>query len=625
MVKLLEDLKRPLAFVEVGVHSALRVPIQQIYNEHSKMTTVYIPMLTRGAESTLTMVTTIGKLFAYGYEPNFASINPQSGILVDLPNYLWDYSSEYWRENRLSKAWRYLAHPIHELLGARCLESSDLEPAWRNMLKSAAVPWIKDYSISGNIVFPAAGYIAMIGEAIRQITGSEEYSVRNMAINTPMLLEGGSTVEIVTSIRQVPSDSGKGSLWFSFSIVALHNDRWTRHCIAEGRAGHTDHHAPAAKIIDPYSRSVHSKSWYRRATSLRLELGPHFQTLDNVTASPTENSAAATIGVHHMQNQATYAAHPTVIDACFQLMFVASRRGILYDWDKLLVPLSIDYIMVKPNRDELVASSSVRLTNKRCEGDVTARTKSGDASIHVYNATAVQLDDTPSANLDSTTRFARLEWRLDINYSDPINFLRKPRGNDSFFFNLEKVACLSILRILDVLETLPPTCGYLSKQRGWLQEEKQGMESGRWTDTVPEAQKWVHLASAAREDILESALTEIQASEPHLVISICQMLKRLSNFEATHGIFTGKTDPLQLLTDHRGLANLYDFADITESLEDLISLYAHAQPGLRVLEVGAGTGGTTKAVLDILTSDQDALMYSEYMFTDVSAGFFPAS
>jgi SAM-dependent methyltransferase len=49
--------------------------------------------------------------------------------------------------------------------------------------------------------------------------------------------------------------------------------------------------------------------------------------------------------------------------------------------------------------------------------------------------------------------------------------------------------------------------------------------------------------------------------------------------------------------------------------------YCHANPWLRVLEIGARNGGTTATVLYSLSSHSERL-YSLYSYTDVSAGFF---
>ena len=58
----------------------------------------------------------------------------------------------------------------------------------------------------------------------------------------------------------------------------------------------------------------------------------------------------------------------------------------------------------------------------------------------------------------------------------------------------------------------------------------------------------------------------------------------------------------------------------------LIDAFAHKNPAMKILEIGAGTGGATLSVLDTLTNHGEqeigAPRFARYDFTDISAGFF---
>ena len=56
-----------------------------------------------------------------------------------------------------------------------------------------------------------------------------------------------------------------------------------------------------------------------------------------------------------------------------------------------------------------------------------------------------------------------------------------------------------------------------------------------------------------------------------------------------------------------------------------LPLLAHSIPGLRVLEIGAGTGSATAMALEHLRSKDGSRMYGEYFFTDISSGFMAAA
>ena len=59
------------------------------------------------------------------------------------------------------------------------------------------------------------------------------------------------------------------------------------------------------------------------------------------------------------------------------------------------------------------------------------------------------------------------------------------------------------------------------------------------------------------------------------------------------------------------------FAACNEHVAAIMRKVSHKHPRARILEIGAGTGGTTRSVLDAIGN-----AYSSYTYTDISAGFF---
>lgn len=92
------------------------------------------------------------------------------------------------------------------------------------------------------------------------------------------------------------------------------------------------------------------------------------------------------------------------------------------------------------------------------------------------------------------------------------------------------------------------------------------------------------------------------------------------------GVLRGERDPLGLVFPEGDLSTavrLYEdsptFGAMNRMVAQALSAMLADRPGgrkLRILEIGAGTGGTTAAVLPHLTAEQ-----AEYIFTDVSAHF----
>lgn len=108
---------------------------------------------------------------------NLAAIIDKGEFLTDLPLYPWHHEEPLWAESRLSKNFWFRKFPHHELPGSRVIESTDHWPSWGNILPLESMPWIRDQEVFGDVILPGVGYVAMAGEAIRQLTGAPDFSV----------------------------------------------------------------------------------------------------------------------------------------------------------------------------------------------------------------------------------------------------------------------------------------------------------------------------------------------------------------------------------------------------------------------------------------------------------------
>jgi len=199
-----------LHLVEVGPHSVLKGPIQQIraqigLNDRS---IPYSHTLERNMDANHRIKHLAGGLFLRGYRLNWRAINKittrHQRIVQDLTHYPWDYSAGLvWEESRLNRETGNRKYPRHELLGSSQPGGPTNEWRWRNTLHLNEVPWLADHKLEAQIVFPAAAYFAMVAEAITQIalTGQadqlEGFEFRNVSINTALVIaETTATAEL---------------------------------------------------------------------------------------------------------------------------------------------------------------------------------------------------------------------------------------------------------------------------------------------------------------------------------------------------------------------------------------------------------------------------------------------
>jgi acyl transferase domain-containing protein len=158
--------------IEIGPHGALGGPIRQIKQKLDASHLDYLPTMIRGEDSAMQMLKLAGELFLRDYPLDIDRVTSieettsagkvvfkRGDLLVDLPPYQWGKKS-YWAEARHSAEHRQPRYPRHDLLGSLIPGASLVEPTWRNFLRIRDLPWLKDHSLGGEAVFPAAAYFS---------------------------------------------------------------------------------------------------------------------------------------------------------------------------------------------------------------------------------------------------------------------------------------------------------------------------------------------------------------------------------------------------------------------------------------------------------------------------------
>lgn len=203
----------------------------------------YLPTLIRGENNVENVLKLAGSLFIAGYPVDMKAVNADGAdegrFLPDLPTYQWNYEENIlWAENRLSRQLRYRKRYRDDLLGSAQLGNSAFSPEWRNKLKLKDVPWIRDHLVGDDIIFPAAGYLAMAIEAVTQVAENQGetprgYTFQRLFIKAPLVLPPKAEVETLFNLR-VLNDSAlqEDKRWFDFSISSVTaDDKWTEHAV----------------------------------------------------------------------------------------------------------------------------------------------------------------------------------------------------------------------------------------------------------------------------------------------------------------------------------------------------------------------------------------------------------
>ncbi|KAI1196929.1 hypothetical protein F5X97DRAFT_199678 [Nemania serpens] len=366
------------SFIEVGCHSALARSFKQI----NLANRIYIPSLQRDRNDADQLLSVAGSLFLADYPVDLQEVNldlatgPSSirktaaqNLLVDLPPYQWNYEKKYWAEPRASAEARSRTHARHDLLGTRVPGLSNACRAWRNVLRHRDVPWLKDHNLGGEAVFPAAGYLSVAIEALRQIhdNGSlpfEGVSVRDLDIYTALVVPEGEEVEIVTTLHTTDDKN------YTFTLESVESSQWTLHC--KGKISATseaiaarDHPVEEAAL----TQRVSGKRWYEAFRRVGFNYTNTFQQMLDVRTDKSLRHSTGNLVVSDnsgvMVDESRYILHPNTIDACLQVIIVAVNAGKHKEMQWGIVPTHIGEISLTfPEAEAESTGHAVAWTDK---------------------------------------------------------------------------------------------------------------------------------------------------------------------------------------------------------------------------------------------------------------------
>ncbi|KAJ5371780.1 Acyl transferase/acyl hydrolase/lysophospholipase [Penicillium concentricum] len=611
-------------FLEVGPHSALAAPLRQIFRTLAARSPVYIPTLFRYDEDVQgQLLQTAGKAYASGMGVNLTSIIEWGNMLTDLPPYPWQHDRSYWSESRLSREWRQRKFPHHEILGSRVLDTTDHDPSWRNLVTLDNVPWLLDHVIQGAVAFPGAGFVSMAGEAVQQLyPNNDSYSVRNTTFITPLLLHEGDQIEMVTSLSPLEVADRVPSGWYGFKIMVHDGERWTMHCQGQVRAG--SDHPPKPFPISCYKRAVSSEGLYRVLQRSGIDYGTQFQGLEQITADPTGPRATATVVGNRGLPGSRYSLHPTAIDQCLQLMGVACSQGLLRHLTTIYVPAMIDSLFVGPGGPPMPASARTKSGTRDGQlGDAIAML--GDRVVlSIQGAYLFALEND---NIDSGTGLAgsvsHLEWKSDINFLPSPALLSTPHDYTSQGMNIKAIGQLSALFVLETAEKIrhfDPTSSHLAKWKKFIMDAAFNIKTSGQQSIYPESPQWALLSSADRQEMIRKVSAETNFTFDAPLADCLQVV-----FDNCIAFTSGESSPLEILMKDNLLHNFHAAHTQYADWKPFLPLLCHSSPGLRILEIGAGTGSATAMALELLKSTSGERMYGQYVFTDISSGFMAAA
>ncbi|KAK2612303.1 Reducing polyketide synthase dep5 [Conoideocrella luteorostrata] len=364
--------------IEVAPHSALSGPIRQIKTELKADKVQYLPTLVRGSRCAEQVLKLAGELFLREYPVNLSTITTieetspsgkitsRSGhLIVDLPPYQWDKTKKFWAESRHSKEHRFPRFPRHDVVGQLTFGGSKAEPTWRNVLRLKDLPWLRDHSLGGEAVFPAAGYLSMAMEAATQLNEMAEtpceidsYVFREVSIQQALVTpDDDDGIEILFNMRPSrPGTDDASTQWWDFNASSVSSEGHVKNHMAGSIHINTSRRRAVSRPVPNLPQRASGKLWNQALKKVGFNYGPTFQDMDNINFNGTSYCAQATTTVKTavMKGESRHVLHPAILDSCLQLMIVAIWAGRAGAMKFGAIPVSAEEIVIwKPTAAQL--------------------------------------------------------------------------------------------------------------------------------------------------------------------------------------------------------------------------------------------------------------------------------
>jgi len=328
------------AFVEVGPHPSLSQPIAQCAEVAGK-TVAIAHSLRREKSDRAEMLAGLAELWTRGMAVDWHKQHTGPRVHVRLPSYAWQ-RERCWIDRSPDRvplsgvgtaAGQLPRRARHPLMGTSI--SSSIQPhtrLWEASIGTASVPYVSDHEVEGTPLFPASAYLEMATQAAAELYGAGVHDVEEVAFRQMLVLSGEQprTVQIAAS----PATGERTA----FQIASLDSASeggdpiWTVH--AEGilrRGAGAASQGPSLEPVDEIrarcDEAVDGDKLYQAMQASGLEYGPRFRSVRRIWRRDGEAIGELVAHPSIAGEAQSYALHPAILDACFQVLAAAGGGG----------------------------------------------------------------------------------------------------------------------------------------------------------------------------------------------------------------------------------------------------------------------------------------------------------
>ncbi|CAK7223488.1 Type I Iterative PKS [Sporothrix bragantina] len=647
--------------LEVGPHPALKGPASEVLRTVTGVDLPYTGVLSRGGNDLAAFSSALGFVWSHFQSPakvvDFEAfrkacvgdvgdddqtlVSPR--LVKDLPGYAWDHDVPLWKESIISKKYRLREDPTHELLGWMTATGNGNEIRWRNVMKITELEWLRGHMFQNQILFPAAGYVSMAVEAAVHLVKNQSalaergavaqiVELQDLHIHAAITIDPDAAgTEVIFVIRVVEGEVD-GKLIAEFSCFSGSVDGTTtdaekvnftgRAVVTLGTADEADATVLPARVppVLPMA-DVDVTRFYSELEKIGLRYSGDF-----VVESAQRRLGLATAVINRPATNAALHVHPATLDAAFQgVMAAFCFPGDGRMWTSYL-PTGIRTVRVNIAaarvRMEEFAEDPANVSQAVADcflSDATSKVIAGD--LDLFNARDSRLCEVQITGLTCSSftkpgpkndrkTFSKIVWRPQV--ASGMSPEDQPAIPDDMFEEINTLDRISVYFLRRLIEQV--------SEAEFAAAEWQFQSVLRWAKDflLPKIDNGLHrrLTPATANDTPEMVAGWLEKYGDGVDMELAWAVG--NNLPA---MVRGEVPALQVLMENDRLNRLYRDGvglDVVYSqFNALIKQMNHEHPGLRVLEIGAGTGGASVGAIKAVSPH-----FSSYTYTDISPAFF---
>ncbi|MDB6137565.1 MAG: eryA [Verrucomicrobiaceae bacterium] len=633
-------------WLELSAHPALAISIGECLAALSLKAPV-VSSARRDREHEFMLETALD-LHRAGVALNFAAMTPSRNQLT-LPSYSWDKSrwwseSNDWREGRLGAGGK-------GLLDVRVPRAT---PTWIARLDNRHMAFLKDHKVENLVVFPAAAFVDMVLEVGVQVFEGRPFVIEDFEIRKPLIVPDPAS-GVLLEISYDPNERT-----FTIQSRFEHAAAWSVHVVGFMRGERTD--SPFAASTwngEPADglTAVGLGEFYGRMSDVGLRYGDEFKPVRELWAGGGQSSGHVTLSDNISHRAPEYPLHPVLFDGALHV-FSAGAHTVEERGARTKLPVRFGRILFlrSPGAGVRVRAGVVHCNEEFLEGDLALYDEAGQPCIMVDGFRAISMAAARKSGAPGGTRdlLYHVEWERTPATGVPAALEPVPLNTlrAAALKTLEEVVAVRDKSALEATMAAEDDLAAAHLSHG-LRDMGVSASSGRFTVEslkIATPMRTVFgrlMASLVKRGLLKAdgdgyqatkAFTTAASSAPNelrsflskhpghlpegiLCASTCGELGAIlrGDKDAIQVLFTGTNADLLDQFYGDGLFASHWMAAIASGVQEAARNLPEGR-GLRILEVGAGTGGLAAHLLPLL----DRGLHS-YTFTDVSAGFFPAA